>query len=49
MHCGHCGRKLIPIGSSRKNGGTTTDWEKRKFHKKCWLIQQHYQHWLINN
>lgn len=43
-NCQRCGKKLVAIGSSRKNGteffGKTKagskDWATRKYHKKCW-------------
>ena len=34
--CWHCGRKLVPIGSSRNNGAAHHDWNGRYLHKKCW-------------
>ncbi len=34
--CLHCGRKLVPVGSSRTNGANHNDWTDRKYHKKCW-------------
>lgn len=35
--CKHCGKRLVAIGSSRRNGSSTRDWGTRKYHKKCWL------------
>ena len=34
--CWHCGRKLVPIGTSRKNGAAHHDWDGRYLHKTCW-------------
>lgn len=38
MNCEYCGIRLVPIGSSRKNGKTHKDWKEREYHKKCWKI-----------
>lgn len=35
-HCLHCQKKLVPIGSARKNGKNHCDWPTRQYHKKCW-------------
>ena len=35
--CHLCGKKLVPVGSSRQNGKTHEDWQKQEYHKKCWL------------
>jgi hypothetical protein len=35
-HCYRCYRKLVPIGTARKNGKGHDDWDNRKYHKKCW-------------
>lgn len=37
MYCLHCGRKLVSIGNSRKNGKNHSDWDTRKYHKKCFI------------
>lgn len=37
VKCSKCGKKLVPIGTSRKNGASHNDWDSRKLHKKCWL------------
>lgn len=34
--CIICNKKVVPFGTSRKNGNKTPDWESRKMHKKCW-------------
>ena len=35
-NCEHCGKPLVPIGTSRKNGKAThNDWATRRLHKKC--------------
>lgn len=34
--CWACGKKLVPIGHARENGKDHSDWETRKYHKKCW-------------
>ncbi len=35
-YCLLCNKVLVPIGSKRANGKAThTDWECRKYHKKC--------------
>lgn len=34
--CKSCGRKIVPIGSSRVNGKWHSDWDTREYHKKCW-------------
>ena len=35
--CWHCGGKLKPIGTSRKNGAAHDDWDDRYLHKRCWI------------
>ena len=35
-YCVACKRKLVPIGKSRKNGKSHTDWPGRQYHKACW-------------
>jgi hypothetical protein len=34
--CWECGGKLVPVGTSRKNGAFHDDWEERILHKQCW-------------
>ena len=34
--CEFCGKSLVAIHSSRKNGKLGKDWDSRRFHKKCW-------------
>ena len=34
--CLKCGKKLVPVGSSRVNGKAHDDWDTRRYHKKCW-------------
>ncbi len=34
--CWHCGGKLVPVGTSRRNGFKHDDWGGRYLHKKCW-------------
>ena len=35
-YCEICGRKLVPIGTSRQNGTIShSDWSNRKLHKNC--------------
>ena len=34
--CVGCGKPLVAIGNSRKNGKAHNDWPTRKYHKKCW-------------
>lgn len=36
MDCSECGKKLVAIGLSRKNGKSHPDWDSRKMHKKCY-------------
>lgn len=36
--CLRCKRKLVPIGSARKNGANHKDWNTRKYHKGCYKI-----------
>ena len=36
--CWKCGGKLIPIGTSRRNGACHDDWEERILHKQCWKL-----------
>ena len=33
--CLACGKKLVPIGTSRSNGAAHDDWDDRKYHKQC--------------
>ena len=35
-YCVACKCKLVPIGKSRKNGKSHTDWSGRQYHKACW-------------
>jgi len=35
-YCEHCKRKLVPIGSGRRNGAGHDDWDDRRFHKQCY-------------
>jgi ribosomal protein L28 len=37
MKCELCGKVLVPIGTSRKNGKSHRDWNTRQYHKKCWI------------
>ena len=30
-----CGKPLVKIGNTRKNGANHSDWGSRKYHKKC--------------
>jgi len=39
-YCSRCQKVLQAIGNSRKNGKKHDDWESRKMHKKCWLIDK---------
>lgn len=39
-HCHYCWRRLVPIGSARKNGKAHEDWESRRMHKGCWALLQ---------
>ena len=32
-----CGKPLVKIGNTRKNGANHIDWNSRKYHKKCTL------------
>ena len=42
-NCEHCGKPLVPIGTSRKNGKAThNDWGTRRLHKKCWMELKDY-------
>ena len=34
--CLACHKKLVPIGTSRKNGKNHADWRNRQYHKACW-------------
>jgi hypothetical protein len=34
--CVACNGPLVPIGSSRQNGASHSDWEGRLLHKQCW-------------
>ena len=34
--CLSCGGKIVPIGSSRRNGAGHNDWDGRHLHKRCW-------------
>lgn len=36
--CKKCGKSLVAIGHSRKNGKDHSDWKSRSYHKKCWKI-----------
>ena len=37
MNCVMCNKKLVLIGTSRKNGVKHhKDWNNRKYHKQCW-------------
>ena len=37
MNCVSCKKKLVVIGTARKNGVQHHgDWESREYHKKCW-------------
>lgn len=33
--CQYCNSKLVPIGTSRRNGKGHDDWDTRSLHKKC--------------
>ena len=33
--CRLCGKPLVKIGNTRKNGANHSDWGSRKYHKKC--------------
>lgn len=36
--CLYCNKTLVAIGNKRLNGKLSiTDWENRKYHKKCYL------------
>ena len=36
-----CNKKLVLIGTARKNGVKHHgDWKSRKFHKQCWKTKQ---------
>jgi len=35
--CKRCGKPLVAIGNSRRNGKPHRDWKTREYHKKCWL------------
>ncbi|HEY6534346.1 MAG TPA: hypothetical protein VIY08_00830 [Candidatus Nitrosocosmicus sp.] len=37
IKCAECGKTIVAIGSSRKNGAKHQDWIARKYHKKCWI------------
>jgi hypothetical protein len=37
-HCRYCKKVLVVIGTSRKNGKSHPDWEKRSLHKKCYNL-----------
>ena len=39
-YCTRCQKVLQVVGNSRKNGKKHDDWESRKMHKKCWLIDK---------
>lgn len=42
--CSHCGKPLVSIGTSRKNGKAThNDWGTRTLHKKCWMELKDYK------
>ena len=41
--CEFCGKSLVAIHSSRKNGKLGKDWDSRKYHKKCWKIMKSEQ------
>ncbi len=34
--CRDCLKKLVPIGTSRRNGAWHNDWDDRLLHKQCW-------------
>lgn len=39
-NCDRCAKRLVPVGTSRKNGVQHhDDWNTRRLHKKCWLEQ----------
>ena len=39
--CERCGKALVSIGTSRKNGKRYhDDWSTRKYHKRCWKEMQ---------
>lgn len=40
--CEYCGRSLVAIGKSRKNGKNHSDWESRNLHKGCWCKIKKY-------
>jgi len=49
--CIHCGKHLVAIGTSRKNGkplstGDGDDWKDRPYHKKCWKEIQREEEFL---
>jgi hypothetical protein len=37
MYCLCCKKRLVAIGTARKNGKKHSDWISRKYHKKCWI------------
>lgn len=40
-YCHECYRKLVAIGTARANGVEHhDDWDRRKYHKKCWKLIQ---------
>lgn len=42
--CTLCGKPLVSIGTSRKNGKAThNDWGTRRLHKKCWVEIKGYK------
>lgn len=37
--CLYCNKTLLPIGNTRRNGGSfTCDYKKRKYHKSCFKL-----------
>ena len=38
--CKKCNKTLRAIGYNRRNGACHFDWDKRKFHKKCFKQDQ---------
>lgn len=34
--CLLCGKTIVAVGKSRKNGKNHDDWDTRQYHKKCY-------------
>jgi hypothetical protein len=48
-NCELCSKKIVSIGHKRKNGKNHKDWDSRKYHKKCYNLNESYEKFKIVN